>query len=211
MTSLLNNRYGILALDLGTSLGWACAKGGRLRSGRHLLAKDKDHHGKRYAEFRRWARWLIQEVRPSLVIYEHVPRHNGVSAAHVYGGLLGELEVLHYDFMGDGIVVGVPVQKPTWALESVTAGEWKKGIGLKGNAPKIFVAELMERRGIGRADLMGPTYDESDALGILDFALRTHGMKLEDFADDSINGCLFGKGATPLLHRAELADSGGRT
>ena len=46
------------------------------------------HPGQRFTDF---GGWLERQPIPDLVVYEHVARHVGTRAAHVYGGLLAIL------------------------------------------------------------------------------------------------------------------------
>lgn len=140
----------VLALDLGTSCGWAFAPVGAsiisgvwdLRPGRHsgggmrfvhLLARLNDLYGAK---------------RIDMVVYEEVRRHLGVDAAHVYGGLMGTLTAwceeksIPYQ--------GVPVQR----IKKFATG--------KGNAQKADVILAVEAWGYRPAD-----DDEADAIALL--------------------------------------------
>lgn len=84
----------ILALDLGTTAGWAIhTAGGNTVSGNQSLKPWRfEGGGKRYLRFRGW----LAEVQTSAggigaVYFEEVRRHAGVDAAHAYGEVLATL------------------------------------------------------------------------------------------------------------------------
>ena len=83
----------ILALDLGTQTGWAIANpNGAITSGTQSFRPQRfEGGGMRYLRFRRWLDEIHQLTSISEVHFEEVRRHQGVDAAHVYGGLLGQL------------------------------------------------------------------------------------------------------------------------
>ncbi|NBS40862.1 MAG: hypothetical protein EBS73_16740 [Betaproteobacteria bacterium] len=81
----------ILALDLGTTTGWALRLGdASLNHGFvHFKPQRFEGGGMRYLRFKRWLgeiRLVAGEING--VYFEEVRRHLGVDAAHVYGGLL---------------------------------------------------------------------------------------------------------------------------
>jgi len=82
----------ILSIDLGTTTGWASAMlSGYIESGSVSFAtKRHEGGGMRYMKFRKW---LESEFagRVKEVYYEEVRRHQGTSAAHVYGAFEGQL------------------------------------------------------------------------------------------------------------------------
>lgn len=101
----------ILTLDLGTTTGWA------LRSTDGVVVSGtKDFHPQRFEgggmRFLRFKRWL-SEIHTTAgeigaVYFEEVRRHNGVDAAHVYGGLLATLTAWceHHNIPYAGVPVG---------------------------------------------------------------------------------------------------------
>lgn len=81
----------VLALDLGTTTGWAwklnetpvCHGTWSLKPGRF------EGGGMRFVKFRNRLREF--SGMPTLVVFEEVRRHAGTDAAHVYGGLMATL------------------------------------------------------------------------------------------------------------------------
>jgi crossover junction endodeoxyribonuclease RuvC len=138
----------LLALDLGTTTGWAAGTTGALVSGVWGLKPSRwEGGGMKFVKFRQCLN-EIQASRPiDLVVYEAVRRHAGTDAAHSYGGLLAVLtewcEVNHIPYEG------VTVQ----AIKSFWTG--------KGNASKDAMVAEAVRRGF-----MTTSDDEADALAL---------------------------------------------
>lgn len=151
----------ILALDLGTSTGWALrTPDGAIASGTQSFRPQRfEGGGMRYLRFRRWISEL-QESFPELqtLYFEEVRRHAGVDAAHVYGGLLATLSAWceHHN---------VPYQ-------GVPVGTIKKHATGKGNASKAEMIAAMRRRGHSPVD-----DNEADALAILHWAGDIHDQR----------------------------------
>ena len=113
----------ILALDLGTTTGWALrAPDGLITSGTVSFRPSRyDGGGMRYLRFTNWLTELDQLSGPIAAIwYEEVRRHAGTDAAHVYGGLMATLTAW-------AELRGVPYQ-------GVPVGTIKKHATGKGNA-----------------------------------------------------------------------------
>ncbi len=149
----------ILALDLGTTTGWAmCGHDGLITSGTVSFRPRRfDGGGMRYLRFVNWLTELDQLAGPIATIwFEEVRRHAGTDAAHVFGGLLAtltswaELRGIPYG--------GTPV------------GTIKKHATGKGNASKAMMIEAAQARGYRPAD-----DNEADAIAILHWALETKG------------------------------------
>ena len=148
----------ILALDLGTTSGWALRdRTGRITSGSQSFKPQRfEGGGMRYLRFKRW----LTEVKQSAdgldaVYFEEVRRHAGVDAAHAYGGFMGQLTAWceHH---------GIPYQ-------GVPVGTIKKHATGKGNASKDEMMAAMRARGYL------PTDDnEADALALLHWAIQQH-------------------------------------
>ena len=143
----------ILALDLGTTLGWALRLSGQAISGTESFKVGRFEGGG--MRFLRFARWL-DEARAfagpfEAVYFEEVRRHRGVDAAHTYGGFLAQLTAWCERH-------GVPYQ-------GVPVGTIKKFATGKGNADKSAMAAAMEERGHAPAD-----DNEADALALLYWA-----------------------------------------
>jgi hypothetical protein len=149
----------ILALDLGTTTGWA------VRTSRcrivHGTAEFRPSRfeggGMRYLRFGKWLDQTL-EITGGIdaVYFEEIRRHIGTDASHVHGGLLAtltswcEAQSIPYS--------GVPV------------GTWKRYACGKGNAGKDEVIAAMRELGFKPAD-----HNEADAIAILLWALETNG------------------------------------
>lgn len=142
----MSKAHYIIGLDLGTKCGWAVLGNGvltpvgkRIASGTwNFSVKRHEGGGMRYVRFDKAIRELLdkwcfdisphgKDLRhsPSVsvhVAYEEVRRHRGVSAAHVYGGLMATLQA-------ELEVRGVP-------YTSIPVGTVKKHATGKGNASK---------------------------------------------------------------------------
>ena len=141
----------ILALDLGTTTGWALRnQHGRIFSGSMSFKPRRfEGGGMRYLRFERWL-YEVMHIGSVVnqVYFEEVRRHVGVDAAHAYGGFLATLTAWCEE-------IGVPYQ-------GIPVGTIKKGLTGKGNASKEQMVAAIQ--GLG----LSPTDDnEADALAIL--------------------------------------------
>lgn len=147
----------ILALDLGTTAGWALRNAGVIQ---HGFISFKGHRyeggGMRYLRFGRWLSEVAASAEVSAVYFEEVRRHAGVDAAHVYGGLLATLTA--WCESRDIPYQGVPV------------GTIKRHATGKGNASKEQVIAAMRALGHPVAD-----DNEADALALLHWAMAEEG------------------------------------
>lgn len=147
-----NFKMTTLAIDLGTTTGWA-ANRGTITSGVVVFTNGRyEGGGMRFLRFRRWLSSTVSLIQPDEVVFEEVRRHRGTDAAHVYGGLLGQLsaycEEHHVPYRG------VPV------------GTIKRHVTGKGNASKEAVIEAVQKLGFD------PECDnEADALALLHWAI----------------------------------------
>jgi hypothetical protein len=149
----------ILALDLGTSTGWAIKlAGGSIESGTASFRPSRyDGGGMRYLRFRGWLSGIAADAAGIEAIYfEEVRRHIGTDAAHLYGGFLATLTAWCEQN-------GIP-------YEGVPVGTIKRHVTGKGNADKRTVIEAVRARGYHPND-----DNEADAIAILLWALDTHG------------------------------------
>jgi hypothetical protein len=139
----------VLALDLGTSTGWAMHNGITTSGTQAFKPGRFEGGGMRFLRFRGW----LDEVNTlsggiGAIYFEEVRRHAGVDAAHCYGGFLATLsawceqQAIPY--------AGVPV-----------ATIKKQAVG-KGNARKDQMIEAMRAAGHHPAD-----DNEADALALL--------------------------------------------
>jgi crossover junction endodeoxyribonuclease RuvC len=149
----------ILALDLGTTTGWALlSREGVATSGTASFRPTRyDGGGMRFLRFRNWLEQIRAYAgRVEAVYFEEVRAHAGTDAAHIYGGFLATLtawceqQIVPYQ--------GVPV------------GVIKRFIAGRGNAGKDAVMEAVRERGFHPAD-----DNEADAIAILLWAIDTNG------------------------------------
>lgn len=146
----------ILALDLGTTTGWAVRSNGVVSSGTASFKPGRYEGGG--MRFLRFSRWLDElggvPGRISAIWFEEVRRHNGTDAAHIYGGLMAHLTA--WAEARDIPYEGVPV------------GTIKMHATGKGNANKEAMIAAAKARGFSPAD-----DNEADALAILHWAMAT--------------------------------------
>jgi len=97
----------ILALDLGTTTGWALTSRDGLISGGSESFKTTrfEGGGLRYLRFKRWLTELKAHAEG---MFEEVRRHAGVDAAHAYGGFMAHLTAWceHHQIPYQGVPVG---------------------------------------------------------------------------------------------------------
>jgi hypothetical protein len=149
----------VLALDLGTTTGWAMQlAGGRIESGTVSFRPSRyDGGGMRYLRFRGWLDSIATGAGSIGVIhYEEIRRHLSTDSAHVYGGLLATLTSW--------------CEQRSIAYQGVPVGTIKRFIAGKGNADKQAVIEAVRARGFRPAD-----DNEADAIAIVLWAIDTHG------------------------------------
>ncbi len=148
-----------LALDLGTSTGWALQMADDFVTSGTLSLKHTrfDGGGMRFLRFRRWLEQLDIDAGPIEAIYfEEVRSHNSNDSAHVYGGFLGALSTW--------------CEEHLVAYQGVPVGTIKRFITGKGNADKAAVIDAVRLRGFAPVD-----DNEADAIAILLWAIETHG------------------------------------
>ncbi|MBM3538527.1 MAG: hypothetical protein FJX35_24865 [Alphaproteobacteria bacterium] len=149
----------LLALDLGTTTGWALRTGdGTIASGTVSFRPNRyDGGGMRYLRFTNWLTELDRLSGPIAAIwFEEVRRHAGTDAAHVFGGLIATLTTW-------AELRGVP-------YAGVPVGTWKRCLCGKGNADKAAVIAAIRARGFDPGD-----DNEADALAILLWVTETNG------------------------------------
>jgi hypothetical protein len=149
----------ILALDLGTTTGWALrALDGLIASGTVSFRPSRfDGGGMRYLRFTNWLTEIDRLSGPVAAIwFEEVRRHAGTDASHIYGGLMATLTAW-------AELRGVP-------YEGVPVGTIKRHAAGKGNADKAAMVAAVRARGFCPAD-----DNEADAIAILLWAIETNG------------------------------------
>jgi Holliday junction resolvasome RuvABC endonuclease subunit len=149
----------ILALDLGTTTGWALRTAdGLITSGAVSFRPSRyDGGGMRYVRFRAWLDQLARDAGPLASIhFEEVRRHIGTDAAHLYGGFLATLTAW--------------CEQQDVAYQGAPVGTIKRFVTGRGNADKAAVIAAVRARGFSPAD-----DNEADAIAILLWAIETNG------------------------------------
>ena len=148
----------ILALDLGTTTGWASAVGGILHSGTTSFRTSRyDGGGMRFLRFQSWLDELARDgAMPAALYFEEVRRHLGTDAAHLYGGFLATLTAW--------------CEREGVAYQGVPVGTIKRYATGRGNAGKQDIVAAMRSRGFRPAD-----DNEADAIALLLWAIETRG------------------------------------
>jgi len=153
----------ILALDLGTTTGWALrGSDGHITSGPESFRPQRfEGGGMRFLRFKRW----LTEIKQSCdeidcLHFEEVRRHVSTDAAHAYGGFLATLTAWceHHQIPYQGVPVGTI----------------KKHATGKGNASKDEMVATARARGHAPAD-----DNEADALALLHWAIEQHVLERE--------------------------------
>ncbi|WP_238925112.1 hypothetical protein [Achromobacter insuavis] len=144
----------ILALDLGTKLGWALQRRGRpITHGTESFAPRKSWSpGQRWQRFRTFLHEVVAHNNVHVIAYEDVKRHAGTDAAHAYGAFLALTELVADSHRVRLVPVGVGTIKKHWTG--------------KGNADKAAMEAQARARGFR------PESDnDADALAILHWAV----------------------------------------
>ena len=129
----------ILALDLGTTTGWALTGRDGLISGGSESFKPQrfEGGGMRYLRFKRWLT-DIKQCADGLawVVFEEVRRHAGVDAAHAYGGFMGQLTAWceHHQIPYQGIPVGT-IKKHATGKGNASKDEMVAAVRARGHCP----------------------------------------------------------------------------
>ena len=153
----------ILALDLGTTTGWALrGSDGNVTSGSESFRPQRfEGGGMRFLRFKRWLTEL-KAVADGIdaLHFEEVRRHVSTDAAHAYGGFLATLTAWceHHQIPYQGVPVGTI----------------KKHATGKGNAGKDEVIAAMSVHGHTPSD-----DNEADALALLHWAIAHHELERE--------------------------------
>ena len=153
----------ILALDLGTTTGWALRdRTGRITSGTESFKPRRfEGGGMRFLRFKGWLTELKAHADGiDALVFEEVRRHVSTDAAHAYGGFLATLTAWceHHQIPYQGVPVGTI----------------KKHATGKGNAGKEDVIAAIRARGHQPVD-----DNEADALALLHWAIEQHALERE--------------------------------
>ncbi len=143
--------HAVLALDLGTTTGWALrGQDGGITSGTMSFKPSRfEGGGMRYLRFRGW----LDEIAAlsgglSRIAFEEVRRHVSTDSSHVYAGFLATLTAW--------------CEQAGIAYEGVPVGTIKRFATGRGNADKEAMIAAMRARGFAPAD-----DNEADAIAIL--------------------------------------------
>lgn len=150
----------IIALDLGTQLGWSTRDAnGVIRHGSiSFHAKRTDGAGQRWLKFAAHLSSLKRSLGEIHVCYyEDVKRHIGTQAAHAFGAFESHLQVF--------------CDVNRIRLESVGVGQIKKSWTGNGAAKKEAMVSEAKRRGFNPAD-----DNAADSLAILHYAISREMM-----------------------------------
>lgn len=144
----------VLALDLGTKLGWAVrARDGAVWHGTEAFTPRKNWTpGQRWLRARSFLTDLIVRHQATVIAYEDVKRHMGTDAAHAYGAFLCIVQMVADSHRATLQPVGVKTIKKFWTGN--------------GNADKEAMKAQATVRGF-KPD----TDNDADALAILHWAV----------------------------------------
>jgi hypothetical protein len=151
--------HSILALDLGTTTGWALrlATGQILHGSVSFRPSRFDGGGMRFVRFAAWLDTVVTDASGLDAIYfEEVRRHLGVDAAQLYGGFLATLAAW--------------CEHRAIAYQGVPVGTIKRHATARGNADKAMMIAAMTARGFDPKD-----DNEADAIALLLWAIETKG------------------------------------
>ena len=137
-----------LALDLGTSTGWALKTKSGISSGtQSFKTKRIEGAGMKYLRFRKWLDMNLHHGIDE-VYWEEVRAHAGTDAAHTYGALSGTLMAW--------------CEENSIQYSSVPVGQIKRSWTGRGNASKQEMIAEANRRGFDVVD-----DNNADALALL--------------------------------------------
>ena len=146
----------IIAIDPGTKCGW-CVRGNTttdIVSGVWNLKGGRfEGGGMRFLRFRHYLEETIRCSRPAMIVYEEVRRHMGTDAAHIYGGIVGQLTSI--------------CEEQRIPYRAIPVGTIKKYATGKGNAGKTAMIEAAQKQWPG---FMPLDDNEADARWIAECA-----------------------------------------
>ena len=147
----------IIALDLGTSTGWAITApelGTESGTQRFDLQRGESP-GMRFIRFRKWLSDLAVYVKPDLIAFE-LPHHRGGYATEFLHGLTTRIQEL----CADRGIQHAGVHTATLKKHATGSGRAEKG-GMRAAAERLFPGQKIE------------TLDQADALCVLYWAIET--------------------------------------
>ena len=149
----------VLALDLGTTTGWALrSRDGGITSGTMTFKPTRfEGGGMRFLRFRGWlAEVAALSGGVVRIVFEEVRAHAGTDAAHLYGGFLAHLSAW--------------CEERSIAYQGVPVATIKRFATGKGNADKAKMVAAIQARGFAPAD-----DNEADAIALLLWATDPQG------------------------------------
>ncbi len=151
--------HAVLALDLGTTTGWALrSRDGSITSGTMTFKPTRfEGGGMRFLRFRGW----LAEVAGlsggvTRIAFEEVRRHVSTDSSHAYGGFLATLTAW--------------CEQEAIPYEGVPVGTIKRYATGKGNADKAAMIAAVRAHGFAPAD-----DNEADAIALLLWATSSEG------------------------------------
>jgi Holliday junction resolvasome RuvABC endonuclease subunit len=142
----------ILALDLGTTTGWAYREGARIESGVQTFdVKRGESPGMRYVRFNRWLDEMMRLRRGALLVFEQA-HHRGGAATEVAAG-----------FSTRVLECAARLDLEHAAVHTATLKKFATG---KGNAKKAEMLGAVCRRWKAVTD-----DNEADAIALLYYAI----------------------------------------
>lgn len=151
--------HAVLALDLGTTTGWALrSRDGGITSGTMSFKPSRfEGGGMRFLRFRGWlAEIAALSGGITRIAFEEVRRHVSTDSSHVYAGFLATLTAW--------------CEQADVAYEGVPVGTIKRFATGRGNADKEAMIAAMRARGFAPAD-----DNEADALALLLWVIDARG------------------------------------
>jgi Holliday junction resolvasome RuvABC endonuclease subunit len=149
------NNLNTLAIDIGTTTGWAISGPPIISGTISFKPKRFEGGGMRVLRFKNWLHETITQNNIQVIYYEEVRRHMGTDAAHIYGALEGQIssqcEELKIPYQG------IPV------------GTIKKHATGSGNASKDVMINTAKA---AFPDQQIDDDNQADALWILDLGLK---------------------------------------
>ena len=157
----------ILALDLGSRMGWAVNNDGVIRSGMEDFTLSKgEHKGKRYNNCRKWIKEMIYMYEPDMVYYE-MPHMRGKHATQALHGYLTCLQMATATY-------GINIAE----VHSGTLKKFATGYG-KASKEDMIIASEMLLGTEGQFTRKITDDNEADAICLLKYAESQIGGKSE--------------------------------
>jgi len=152
----------ILALDPGSSFGWAASSDGRIESGvQDFLLRRGESPGMRFIRFNRWMPSMISLTSPGLIVYER-PILAYAYSAEILAGFVTRIQE-------EGARQGIPFEP----VPVATLKKWATG---RGNAKK---AEMIGAARSRFPERMILDDNEADALILLAYSIEKYNLNKE--------------------------------